>query len=64
MEVSASLWVAENYLVNTSTLVARLYFQRDSRGIPYILVLSCLTHQNEVSLCHQKTENEQTLTPK
>ena len=36
-------------------------FRRNSGRIPYILVLSCCTQQNYVSLCHQKTEKEQKL---
>ena len=33
-------------------------------GIPYITVLYCHTHQNYVTLCHQKTEKKQKATPK
>ena len=33
-------------------------FQRNSVGIPYILLLSCPTQQNYVTLCHQNTEKE------
>ena len=39
-------------------------FWRNYGGIIYITVLSCRTQRNYVSLCHQKTEKEQKLTPK